>query len=238
MGGCIGALDRRGSGVGSVFSVSSSAVSALARNRRLRHQQIKWKSDIQLTESQLLSKRDEFWDTAPAFEGKAEIWAALKAAAEAVGREDYDLAQALLDGAGVSLPGGSLVECYDELGTRYAIPVYCLSFPLNLDTEADRDSPAEFSEPVVLSDEQEIKVKVRVSLSGEDVRLLLNTTDTVAQAKLKLQELVQLPEHCRQRWYFGGKLLGDKMRMGDCNVPSGYVIQCIVNPLQFDVIEA
>ena len=34
------------------------------------------------------SKRDEFWDTAPAFEGKAEIWAALKAAVDAATRED------------------------------------------------------------------------------------------------------------------------------------------------------
>ena len=33
---------------------------------------------------------------------------------------------------------GSLVECYDELGTRYSIPVYCLSWPINLINEADR----------------------------------------------------------------------------------------------------
>ena len=36
-----------------------------------------------LTEAQLRSKREEFWDTAPAFEGKTEIWAALKAAVDA-----------------------------------------------------------------------------------------------------------------------------------------------------------
>ena len=49
-----------------------------------------------LTEGQLKSKRDEFWDTAPAFEGKAEIWAALKAATEATEMQpepDYQLAQ-------------------------------------------------------------------------------------------------------------------------------------------------
>ena len=46
-----------------------------------------------LTEAQLRSKREEFWDTAPAFEGKAEIWAALKAAVDAATREDqvFDL---------------------------------------------------------------------------------------------------------------------------------------------------
>ena len=34
---------------------------------------------------------------------------------------------------------GSLVECYDELGTRYSIPVYCLSLPVNLVVEGDED---------------------------------------------------------------------------------------------------
>ena len=52
---------------------------------------LRWKSDVPLTEAQLRSKREEFWDTAPAFEGKTEIWAALKAAVEAATREDQVL---------------------------------------------------------------------------------------------------------------------------------------------------
>ena len=70
--------------------------SQATKNRPLRHEKIRWKSDIPLTEGQLKSKRDEFWDTAPAFEGKAEIWAALKAATEASETQpepDYQLAQ-------------------------------------------------------------------------------------------------------------------------------------------------
>ena len=67
---------------------------------------VRWKSDIPLTEGQLMSKRDEFWDTAPAFEGKTEIWVALKAAVDATFKEDVTLAQAILDGAGISLPSG------------------------------------------------------------------------------------------------------------------------------------
>ena len=51
-------------------------------------------------------------------EGKTEIWVALKAAVDAMFKDDIPLAQAILDGAGVSLPGGSLCECYDEWGTR------------------------------------------------------------------------------------------------------------------------
>lgn len=241
MGGCLGIPERRGSGAGSGFSESS--LSPATKNKPLKHEKIKWKSDIPLTEYQLKRKREEFWDTAPAFEGKSEIWAALKAATEAVDKDDYDLAQAILDGAGVSLPTGTLVECYDELGTRYSIPVYCLSWPINLINEADRDSPAEYSEPVI-SEPQELKVKIRLSMTDADtsmtagdVRITLSTADSVAAAKKKLSEQEILPKDCRQRWYYGGKQLGDRMRLGDVNIPNNYVIQCIINKITFDVIE-
>ena len=36
-------------------------------------------------------------------------------------------------------------------------------------------------------------------------------------------------EPSKQRWYFGGKLLTDKTKIGDVNIPSGYVVQCILN---------
>ena len=136
MGGCIGTQrghGGRGSRRPSAFSDSTSSGlhgGTATKNRPLRHEKIRWKSDIPLTDGQLKSKRDEFWDTAPAFEGKVEvlindinrkgkghdyinnfqIWNALKAAAEAAEADDFDLAQAILDGAGISLPNGSLVS--------------------------------------------------------------------------------------------------------------------------------
>ena len=39
------------------------------KTRPLKAEKPRWKSDIPLTQGQLRSKRDEFWDTAPAFEG-------------------------------------------------------------------------------------------------------------------------------------------------------------------------
>jgi len=233
MGGCVGSPGgrRRDSGSPSVLSDSSIA-GPNSRNKPLKNDRLLiWKNDVPITMTQLEAKREEFWDTAPAFEGKSEIWAALRATVEAVGREDMGLAQAILDGAGVSLPKGSLVECYDELGTRYSVPIYCLSTPLNI-IEGDRsDSPAEFSEPL---NGQELKVKVRVSLTGEDVRLVINTKETVGMAKRRLQESEGVGEPSSQRWYYGGKLLNDKSTMAD--VPSGHVVQCIINTVQFDVV--
>lgn len=75
-------------------------------NEPLKKDRPKWKSDYPMTDGQLRSKRDEFWDTAPAFEGRKEIWDALKAAAYAVEANDHGLAQAIIDGAGVTLPHG------------------------------------------------------------------------------------------------------------------------------------
>ena len=41
------------------------------------------------------------------YDGRREIWDALKAACEATDEEDYDLAQAILEGANISLPRGT-----------------------------------------------------------------------------------------------------------------------------------
>ena len=52
------------------------------------------------------------------------------------------------------------------------------------------------------------QVRVRVSLTGEDVRLVLSSRDPVGLAKRKLQEQEGVADPTRQRWYFGGKMLG------------------------------
>ena len=58
-----------------------------------------WSSERPMTRGQLLSKRDEFWDTAPAFNGRQEIWQALRAAAEC---EDTETAQAIMSAVNVT----------------------------------------------------------------------------------------------------------------------------------------
>lgn len=87
-------------------ALSLSLPSCSGRNEPLKKERLKWKSDYPMTDGQLRSKRDEFWDTAPAFEGRKEIWDALKAAAYAAEANDHELAQAILDGASITLPHG------------------------------------------------------------------------------------------------------------------------------------
>ncbi|XP_065000359.1 uncharacterized protein LOC135581446 isoform X2 [Musa acuminata AAA Group] len=87
-----------------------------------------WKHTQQITRAQLKQMRDEFWDTAPHYGGQKEIWDALRAAAEA----DLDLAQAIVDSAGIIIPNVDMTLCYDERGAKYELPKYVLSEPTNL----------------------------------------------------------------------------------------------------------
>jgi len=139
----------------------------------------------------------------------------LRAGATAAEAQDYQLAQAILDGANISVPNGFLTECYDELGTRYQVPIYCLSYPINIVKEdSGRDSPADCSgnkifervhldiiqftiqffilllyqfciEPVDEGTEQTLKLRLSTTLG--EVKLPVYSNDTIAVAKKKLQ---------------------------------------------------
>ncbi|XP_072482747.1 ubiquitin domain-containing protein 1 isoform X1 [Notamacropus eugenii] len=199
---------------------------AAGRNEPLKKERPKWKSDYPMTDGQLRSKRDEFWDTAPAFDGRKEIWDALKAAAFAVEANDHELAQAILDGASITLPYGSLSECYDELGNRYQLPVYCLAPPVNLLLERSEDDGVEPPEPAP-STRREFPLKVRLS-TGRDVKLNTSLSDTIGQLKRQLHAQEGI-EPSWQRWFFSGKLLTDRIRLQETKIQKDFVIQVIIN---------
>lgn len=79
----------------------------MGKNQPLKRVPFRWCSAQPIYLSHLRQKRDEFWDTAPAFDGRKEIWDALRSAAEASERGDHELAQAIVDSANIILPTGS-----------------------------------------------------------------------------------------------------------------------------------
>ncbi|KAI8137014.1 hypothetical protein BJV82DRAFT_637222 [Fennellomyces sp. T-0311] len=100
---------------------------------------LSWTADTPLTQAQLESQRTIFWDTAPSYEGRPEIWQALHAAMTS---PDIRMAQSILDAANIIIPTGNPSEgCYDELGNRYVIPMYCLVDPTNVIVPEDDDDP-------------------------------------------------------------------------------------------------
>uniref|UniRef100_A0A673A128 Ubiquitin-like domain-containing protein n=1 Tax=Sphaeramia orbicularis TaxID=375764 RepID=A0A673A128_9TELE len=215
MGGCVGSHHDSS---GSLNENSDGTGVALGRNQPLKRERPKWKSDYPMTEGQLRSKRDEFWDTAPAFEGRKEIWDALRAAASAFESNDHLLAQAILDGASITLPHGALTECYDELGNRYQLPVYCLSPPVNM-IEERSDEPD--------GSGGECQLRLRLS-TGRDLRLAVRSTDTVGMMKRRLQSQEGVPA-TTQRWFFSGRPLTDRLRLDQLNISRDYVVQVILS---------
>ncbi|XP_027538450.1 ubiquitin domain-containing protein 2 isoform X1 [Neopelma chrysocephalum] len=201
-------------------------VVALGRNQPLKKEKPKWKSDYPMTDGQLRSKRDEFWDTAPAFEGRKEIWDALKAAAHAFESNDHELAQAIIDGANITLPHGALTECYDELGNRYQLPVYCLAPPINMIEEKGDLETLDIPDPPPNSG-HECQLRLRLS-TGKDLKLMVRSMDTVYHMKRRLHA-VEGVEPGSQRWFFSGRPLADKMKLEELKIPKDYVVQVIVS---------
>ncbi|RHZ63324.1 hypothetical protein Glove_330g12 [Diversispora epigaea] len=106
-------------------------------NKPFTKRNVRWMADTPITMKQLKEQRDAFWYTAPSYEGRLEIWQALRCACEC---DDIILAQAILDSANITIPTGNLADsCYDELGNRYIIPAYCIVDPSNLYEEGDED---------------------------------------------------------------------------------------------------
>ncbi|KNA08056.1 hypothetical protein SOVF_166170 [Spinacia oleracea] len=93
-----------------------------------------WRHTEPITRAQLNKMREEFWDTAPHYGGTREIWDALRAAVDA----DLNLAQTIIDSAGVIVQNHDLTVCYDERGAKYELPNYVMSEPTNL--ISDRES--------------------------------------------------------------------------------------------------
>nr|XP_039263034.1 ubiquitin domain-containing protein 1-like [Styela clava] len=203
---------------------------AIGKNQPLKKEHPRWRSEVPLTEGQLRSKRDEFWDTAPAFEGRKEIWDALKAAAVALEAKDYGLAQAIIDGANISLPHGTLLDCYDELGSHYQLPVYCLAPPVNLlvGSSANQQNLSEEFQDISSTDKA-TTLKIRLS-TGVDIKLRVLPQDTVFTGKRRLekQEGVKVSS---QRWIFAGKMLPDQQRIEQLKIETTYIVQCIITEL-------
>ncbi|KAG6419269.1 hypothetical protein SASPL_121485 [Salvia splendens] len=94
-----------------------------------------WKHSEAITREQLTKMREEFWDTAPHYGGRKEIWDALRAAVEA----DLTLAQTIVDSVGIIIQNPDLTICYDERGAKYELPKYVVSEPTNLIRDSRKD---------------------------------------------------------------------------------------------------
>ena len=212
----------------------------------LKQEPLTWRSEVAVTTSDLERKRSEFWETAPLFGGRPEVWSALRAACSSFEGGDFTHCQAILDSAAIRTPCGNLTEAFDEFGARYEIPLYCVSRPENLSvcsahvTEAKwgcgcgRDAApgpglgSSSGKRASESSEEEVILKCRVSLVDDDYRLSCPHDWTIRQAKVKLAQSMNWSHETRQRWFYGGKLIPDHIQLEETRIPKNHVVQVVV----------
>lgn len=118
---------------------------------------------------------------------------------------------------------GYLTDCYDELGSRYQLPVYVLNRPTNLQREdVESENP---TENVDDDSGEEVVIKLRLS-TGKDLKLTVGSKHTIKLIKRTVAKAENVSDE--QRWYYGGKLLQDKLRVEDTKVPKGHLIQVVI----------
>jgi len=58
--------------------------------------------------------------------------------------------------------------------------------------------------------------------------MAIYTKENIFNCKKKLAEQEDIDIY-RQRWYFGGRLLNDKMKVEDLKLQNGFVIQVVIS---------
>ena len=125
---------------------------------------------------------------------------------------------------------GTLEECYDELGSRYVIPKYCLNKPTNF-TTSDIGETLRTSTPdqLVPVDRNEEKVNVKLRLStGKDIKLSVYPSTRMSEVKKMLQSSEGI-DAVRTRLLYSGKLVSDSTTIEQLKIPRGFVLQVIVS---------
>lgn len=125
---------------------------------------------------------------------------------------------------------GSLEDCYDELGTRYQLPVYVLSAPANLVLDvSDIDEPLEKLSPSSKKRKRGSELPIRVQLSsGSVVRLTARTNDTVLLVRQHVAATADVSVD-RVRLFFAGKQLTDNARLKDAGLRKNFTMQAVLS---------
>ncbi|KAJ1919876.1 hypothetical protein IWQ60_007132, partial [Tieghemiomyces parasiticus] len=183
-----------------------------------------WQSEKpRLTHAALEHERAAFWDTAPAYKGRLEIWQALHLVCTADSRR---LAQTIVDLAQISVPTDRLNDgCYDILGNRYVVPLYCLNDPSNLLP----DSSSANDHTILAPENQSAKLTVRLS-TGRNVKVPLAPGNTMLTVKAHLCELESLdPRQTTVRFFLLGKPVTETTQpLHDQQLLVAHLIQALI----------
>lgn len=205
----------------------------------------KWTSELPMTPEQLEVQKEGFWETAPTYEGKPEIWDALRRICEA---PSLSQAQTIAKSIPLNFPTGKISDgCYDPLGNFYTLPNYCLSDPINLLPFSEPQASLKVeNEPLPTKTEDalsqhtlierlakpDIKIRIRLNTS-EDVLLEVSRSDTIAQVRERLGAARNWEQDGNQpqnvRFIYFGKVLKPTSTLTSLNVSTDAVIQAQIS---------
>lgn len=202
-----------------------------------------WASELPMTPEQLKVQKEGFWETAPTYEGKPEIWDALHRICEA---SSLSQAQAIAKSIPLNFPTGKISDgCYDPLGNFYTLPNYCLSNPTNLLPSSEpqvssKDGSGFLSTEDALSQKTlierlakpDMKIRIRLNTS-EDVLLEVSRSDTIGQVRERLGAARNWGQDGNQpqnvRFIYFGKILKPSSTLSSLNVAADAVLQAQIS---------
>lgn len=97
-------------------------------------------------------------------------------------------ANAILEASAITTPKGSLSLCYDQLGNKYEVPLYCFSFPSNITSGGLNPDGGNTEEKKDVTGEKEIRI--RLCNLGRDLELKVNME--ISNKVIELKESIEV----------------------------------------------
>ncbi|KAI8936462.1 hypothetical protein NX059_006868 [Plenodomus lindquistii] len=195
-------------------------------------------SNATWTPSRLEKERRDWWDTQVT--GNAEIWGAIRVAAQSLQSGEVQTAQALLDVTGCTCPTGLLWKgVYDPTGVQYKVPEWVIVQPEGLAEEAEA-GVGNAGAATLQADAEETErnakifnVKVRTSHDQRDMVVSVGAKDTVQSIIEQVRMQGKLDAKAIIRIAYGGRLYQDHETLEShpyWNFDAGHVLSALVTP--------
>jgi len=191
-----------------------------------------WDEELpQISRDKLMRVRKGFWESRTT--GQLQSWQALKMACEV---DDAETARQICSSAGLTQwarEKASDVFCFDDLGHRYEVPMFCVCEPRTLveGNVASEDVALHVEEEDGTSDGEDgpmMGLSVRMSNRQKDIKLRAEASLTVLELKEVLEEETKVPVKNMRVLYMGG-VLQNHLTLASAKVKDNGVVQVFVN---------
>lgn len=191
-----------------------------------------WDEELpNISREKLTRARKGFWESRTT--GEQQMWQCLKMACEV---EDAETARQICSSAGLSRwarEKASDIFCFDELGNRYDVPMFCMCEPRNLvEGPIESDDVAlheadQHKDGVNDEDEVMMGLSVRMTNRQKDIKLRAEASLSILELKEVLEEETKVPVADMRVLYMGG-ILQNHLTLASAKVKDNGIMQVFV----------